>query len=443
MHKPSLHPMLLGPAYAVERAAAPRAGADKDLRDRFLRVLFRDMSKRGVLRLGSRIVLALACTGLVAQPALAQPATRGAATRATTRTTTGPATQAATVTVMQVVGTVDARQTADDKWTPAKVGQVFDEGVEFRTGIRSQVLLRIPPDQEVRIDRLTTLRVLRATMTGNRAQTDLGMRYGRTQYNVEEAGVEHEATIRSPGATLAVRGTESMRLTDHGPFPPTAVAWQPVEFRNLRRQVVRFGREGRPARIDGNKSSPAETEVARADVDPRTEFSGRTPQEDALTQYLANFPGVDLKNLGIFGVLASEKNFKGNLIGVLPTPAQLRFILVWTAPFGTDVDLSVRSPLGEVVSIDNPQVKSSGRHLGDGVANKNGLGQETVIWEQFFPPGNYTVRGRLQDKGVKGTVGARLFVDKNPGQKDNQQLDDFSVDLSSKSPAFRRDVKAR
>ena len=202
-------------------------------------------------------------------------------------------------------------------------------------------------------------------------------------------------------------------------------------------------REGRPARIDGNKSSPAETEVARADVDPRTEFSGRTPQEDALTQYLANFPGVDLKNLGIFGVLASEKNFKGNLIGVLPTPAQLRFILVWTAPFGTDVDLSVRSPLGEVVSIDNPQVKSSGRHLGNGVANKNGLGQETVIWEQFFPPGNYTVRGRLQDKGVKGTVGARLFVDKNPGQKDNQQLDDFSVDLSSKSPAFRRDVKAR
>jgi hypothetical protein len=389
--------------------------------------------KRGTLRWGISLLLLLLCAGAGAQPAT---------TRATTRSATGPATQPAKVAVIQIAGIVQARQTENDDWAPAKVGQIFDEGVEFRTGIRSQVRLRIPPDQEITIDRLTTLRVLRATRSGNAVQTDLGMRYGRTQYDVEEAGVEHEATIRSPGATLAVRGTESMRLTDHGPFAPQAIAWQPVEFRNLRRQVVRFGRAGRPARMTGDKNSPAETEVAQTDLDPRTAFSGRTGREDELTQYLANFPGVDLKNLGVLGILARDKSFRGSLTGVLPVGDQLRFILIWTAPPGTDVDLRVRSPLGEIVSITNPQVKSSGIHLGNGVASKQGFGQETVVWENFFPPGQYTVRGRLRDADSKTAADARLFVDRNP-LKDPVRLDDFSVILTGKTPAFRRDVKAR
>ena len=400
------------------------------------------MNNRGSLRWGSRILLSLACAAQLAPPpALAQPATRGASTRATTRATTGAATQPASVTVVQVVGIVDARQTENDKWTRAQAGQVFQEGVEFRTGIRSQVKLRIPPDQDITIDRLTTLRVLRATQTGNTAQTDLGMRYGRTQYDVEEAGVEHEATIRSPGATLAVRGTESMRLTDHGPFVPQAVAWQPVEFRNLRRQVVRFGREGRPARVTGDKNGPAETEVARTDVDPRTQFSGRTANEDELTQYLSNFPGVDLKNLGIFGILAYDKQFAGSGVGVLPIPAQLRFTLVWTGLFGSDVDLSVLSPLGETVSIDNPTVGSGGQHTGNGVANSQGIGQETVIWDQFYPAGRFTVRGRLQNPVPKSSVNATLQVVENP-LEEGRVLDTFKVNLNEKRLTFRRDVDA-
>ena len=392
-----------------------------------------------MIKRGMHLLLSLACLGLTAPVVSAQPATRAT----TTRSATAPASQPATVTVMQIVGTVEARQTENDKWARAQVGQVFAEGVEFRTGIRSQVLLRIPPDQEIRIDRLTTLRVLRATQSGNAAQTDLGMRYGRTQYDVEEAGVQHEATIRSPGATLAVRGTESMRLTDHGPFAPQALAWQPVEFRNLRRHVVRFGREGRPARMDGNRNSPAETEVARADVDTRTQFSGRTGREDELSQYLANFPGVDLQNLGIFGILAGDKTFRGTGGGVLPIADQLRFILVWTGPLGTDVDLSVRSPLGETVSINNPVVKSSGRHLGNGVVTKQGLGQETVVWETFYPAGQYTVRGRLQGATSNTTANAQLFVDTNPGQKDNRVIDRFNATLDANTTTFRRDVKAR
>jgi hypothetical protein len=398
------------------------------------------MINRGSLRWGSRILLSLACAAQLAPPALAQPATRGAATRATTRSATGPATQPAKVAVIQIAGIVQARQTENDDWAPAKVGQIFDEGVEFRTGIRSQVKLRIPPDQDITIDRLTTLRVLRAKQTGNTAQTDLGMRYGRTQYDVEEAGVEHEATIRSPGATLAVRGTKNMRLTDHGPFVPQAVAWQPVEFRNLRRQLVRFGREGRPARIEGDKVGPAETEVARTDVDPRTPFSGRTANEDELTQYLSNFPGVDLKNLGIFGILAYDKSFAGSGAGVLPIPNQLRFTLFWAGPVGNDVDLTVRSPLGEIVSFDNPTVRSGGAHSGNAVADKQGFGQEVVLWAEFYPPGQYTVRGRLQTP--KTSVSATMQVVENP-LKEGRVLDTFKVNLNSKRPDFRRDVKAR
>jgi len=72
----------------------------------------------------------------------------------------------------------------------APSGGIEDEGAEFRTGIRSLVKLSIPPDQTIIIDRATTVKLLIAKRQGAEVRTSLGMPYGRTEYQVEEAGVE-------------------------------------------------------------------------------------------------------------------------------------------------------------------------------------------------------------------------------------------------------------
>src|SRR5438270_3811914 len=53
--------------------------------------------------------------------------------------------------------------------------------------------------------RLGTVKVLQALRDGDKLKTDMLMKYGRTKYSVEAAGLEHESTIASPSGTLAVR----------------------------------------------------------------------------------------------------------------------------------------------------------------------------------------------------------------------------------------------
>jgi hypothetical protein len=111
------------------------------------------------------------------------------------------------VTVTSVRGIVQARPATDQPWQTAKVGMTLPGGAELRTGPRSQVVFSIPPDQTVALDRLGIITVIGAIRQQGKTKTDIGLKYGRTVYNVEAAGVEHETTIHTPGATLAVRGT--------------------------------------------------------------------------------------------------------------------------------------------------------------------------------------------------------------------------------------------
>ena len=50
------------------------------------------------------------------------------------------------------------------------------------------------------------------------------MKYGRTHYDIEGAGLEHQSSIISPSSTLAVRGT-NVSLFDQPPFKPEAISY--------------------------------------------------------------------------------------------------------------------------------------------------------------------------------------------------------------------------
>jgi len=141
------------------------------------------------------------------------------------------------VTIEAVTGNVQVRGNEDQPWQAAKVGMVVDQGAEFRTGPRSSVRCSIPPDQSFTLDRLGTMKVLQALRDGNKLKTDMVMKYGRTKYSVEAAGLEHEGTIASPSGTLAVRGTV-VALYDQPPFVPQAISYTgPARFRDAHRQV--------------------------------------------------------------------------------------------------------------------------------------------------------------------------------------------------------------
>jgi len=350
---------------------------------------------------------------------------------------TVPVVTAQQATVREVVGIAQARKSENDPWQIVKVGQVFDEGAEFRTGIRSRVVFQIPPDQTIILDRLGVVKLLIAKRAANEVRTSLGMPYGRTEYQVEEAGLQHNADIAAPGATLAVRGTKDMVLFDQGPFTPVAFARQPVHLRNSKGQTVAFGRTGSRAHIGADKNSPGEQSLVESRVDPAGAFAARTAQENAVLAYFARIsPNLDITKFGVFATL-HDPNFPKVVIGVLPIPGQLQFTLLWNTSIASDLDLTVISPLGEVVSAANPKVKSSGHHQGDESSIK-GQGQEAVIWENTYPKGTYTIT--VSQKGVaKGSSSASVFVIRDP-LTSGQQVGQFSGTTTTQNPTFTNTI---
>src|SRR5258707_2269913 len=196
MRKPKLH-------YATEpgRAAPVRAGTDRLFCNSKLRRLALAASMMGAF-LSSQHSEAMQI-----DPATSSPATAEG--------------EHMTITVSAVEGTVQYRTAEDQPWKTCTIGLQLGEGAEFRTGMRSAVQFTLPPNQTITLDRLGTIKVLQAIKQHDAYKTDVGMKYGRTRYEVQAAGIEHESTVRTPNSTLAVRGT-GVNVTDARPFPPMA-----------------------------------------------------------------------------------------------------------------------------------------------------------------------------------------------------------------------------
>src|SRR5687767_11686296 len=183
-----------------------------------------------------------------------------------------PASQPATTQPLQaritgVEGLVQVRDDESAPWQRAVVGMIVGEGAEFRTGPRSAVRFQLPPDQTITLDRLGTVKLVEAIASARGIKTDLGMRYGRVRYDIEAAGVSHDATIHSPGSTLAVRGTQ-VSLTNTAPFPPVATSLTgKARYTSSKGRTTSVG-GNQKSTIENGDASAAQTAIENTYVDP-------------------------------------------------------------------------------------------------------------------------------------------------------------------------------
>src|SRR5207244_1866255 len=162
---------------------------------------------------------------------------------------------------------------------PAGKGMVLGEQAELRTGPDGTIQFVIPPQEIVSVDHLTTLKILRVLHEGAKAATDLGIKYGRTRYDLEGGGLEHQSTLRSPNATLAVRGTK-VSLFDQPPYAPQAISLTGrAEFRAFRKPPIAFGNRGQGKTVVTPESATAgQIALSQTVIDPTLQ-GARTESE--------------------------------------------------------------------------------------------------------------------------------------------------------------------
>ena len=197
----------------------------------------------------------------------AQDPTTEPATAPTTEPTTGPAAESLAVVVAEVRGLVRVRTAPDQPWQKAVVGMQLGEGAEFQTGPKSVCVCTIENDQTIVLDRLGVVSIAQAVKTGNNVKTDLLMKYGRTEYEIESAGAKHDSTIRSPSSTLAVRGTR-VNLYDQPPFTPSAESYTGRAVYQYAKRQTAMGGPGRGAIVRSDRGSAAESALGETVVDP-------------------------------------------------------------------------------------------------------------------------------------------------------------------------------
>lgn len=311
---------------------------------------------------------------------------------------TAPATSAATehlkAKVTGVEGLVQVRLAEDQAWQKATIGMEVNENAEFRTGPKSAVRFSIPPDQTVTLDRLGTVKVLQAINQDGKLKTNIGMKYGRTRYDIEAGGREHESTITSPSSTLAVRGTK-VSVFDQRPFPAEAVSLTGrAEFRDFKKRTFFGGRNAGRTVVNTQVGSAAQLALNRAIEDPGMRYA-RTEAEEKLVATLLSSGatlGFDYTK-GIRTVSGGDHpRTDAQLIPILP--GTLNFVLRWNG--NADINLTVVSPTGADPSVNTTVYPLSGfnilanggttpfDHLG---GPKGGI--EVAYWLGAPPVGTY------------------------------------------------------
>jgi len=316
---------------------------------------------------------------------------------------TGPASATApalpegslSVTVSAVQGNVQVRPAEDQDWRPAVVGMQLGEQAEFRTGPRSAVQFKLPPDQTITLDRLGTVKVLAAVQQGGKVKTNIGMKYGRTRYSIESAGVEHEATISSPSSTLAVRGTDFMS-EDQRPFPAKAVSFTGrVEFRDARKRTFVGSKGGSKAAINSESSSAAEFAAGQTVVDPGQRLARTESEQPLISALLSHGATISFdQEKGIRVVRGGRPLTDKELIPTLP--GTLNFVLRWTG--NADLNLGIQAPHtenGNRTDVLYPvgglnRLASGATTAFDHRGGPNG-GMEICFWPAKFPDGLYSI----------------------------------------------------
>lgn len=308
--------------------------------------------------------------------------------------------QALNVTVQELVGIVSASTDDGKSWKRVKVGDQYGPGTLFRTGLRSAVTCRVGTDQMFTLESLSTIRVEEALRTGGKEKTDLLMKYGSASYGIEAAGREYDATIRTPGSTMAIRGTV-VRVTDRAGFAPQAESYTGrALFRTARGSTMLGGRGYTVA--NGAQGSAAETALANSTVDPSI-AAARTRAE---SQVVAE----QLSQGGVLGFdqraqIAVVRNTAPLADSALPAaiPGQLAFSLRWTG--NADLNFIVDNQAGNQNKIllsgfQPTEILFPGYGLNTSASggvipfdNRGGPkgGTEIAYWKNSYPNGVYGV----------------------------------------------------
>ncbi|HEX8913146.1 MAG TPA: hypothetical protein VF796_12375 [Humisphaera sp.] len=327
------------------------------------------------------------------------------------------------VRVTEVAGVVSA-STDGKTWKRVAVGDTYGAGASFRTGMRSAVTCRVGSDQMFTLESLSTMRVEEAVRTGGKEKTDLTMKYGSASYGIEAAGREYDSVIRTPGSTMAIRGTV-VRVVDRPGFAPQAESYTGRALFRTAKGVTFVGGGGGYSVASAVQGSAADTALAKTTVDPSI-ASARTAGENAVvSQQLsqggvlgfdqrANIPvvrnGSPLPDAALPGALPGRLSFALRWTG----NADLNFIVDNQAgPDSTKIILGGFKPTEILFPGYGLNVSTSGGLIPfDNRGGPRG-GTEIAYWKGSFPTGVYGV-GVLHASGGDASFKINAFLDGQP-----------------------------
>jgi hypothetical protein len=356
-------------------------------------------------------------------------------------TSTVPTSQVMEVTITGVEGMVQVRDTSDKPWRKALVGMTVSEGAEFRTGPKSAVRVLIPPDQTITLDRLGVVKLMQAIRDGNKVKTKVGMPYGRTRYDIEEAGIEHQSELVSPSSTLAIRGTK-VSIYDQPPFAPSAVSLTGTAIYTTAKRQMSFGGKGQgKTDVSSQTDSAAQYSLLQTYVDPNSHF-GRPEADQKLINQLQAKGDIVLNN-GQLAIATGPAVSDKQLSDLISGQGRFNISLRWFGP--GDFDLFVLTndiKTGAPYTLGNPSYKGSvfkdvGLFNGDnGIAPVTaaktpdggqikfdqvaigGGGIELASWNTPVPQVGYTIaivyydqRGKIANYPVRQTFRVDAFLD--------------------------------
>jgi hypothetical protein len=344
------------------------------------------------------------------------------------------------ITITGVEGMVQVREASDKPWQKAAVDMVVTEGAEFRTGPRSAVRVLIPPDQTITLDRLGVVKLMQAIQQGNVVKTKVGMPYGRTRYDIEEAGIEHQSQLVSPSSTLAIRGTK-VSVYDQPPFAPSAVSLTGRAVYTTGKRQVAFGGKGQgKTDVSATTDNPGQLSLLQTYVDPNSGF-GRPPADQRLIGQLQAKGDVVSRN-GELAVAFGPAVTDSQLTSLISGQGRFNISLRWFGP--GDFDLFVLTndiKTGAPYTLGNPSYRGSvfkdiGLFNSEGLAPVTaaktpdggqikfdqvafgGGGIELASWNTPVPQVGYTIavlyydqRGKIKDYPLRQNFRVDAFLD--------------------------------
>lgn len=337
------------------------------------------------------VLLAAATSGPVVAARTRQPTQPATVESASDRRRMGPGIVAPAmpegplkVVVLEAAGLARYRNSSDQPWQMLRAGMELSEGVELSTGPKSFIRVQIGDAQQTTFDRLGTYAITRAAVESGTIKTDTIMKYGRTRCEIEAAGQEHDAVVRSASSTLAVRGTVT-ELYDQPPFAPQAVSYTgQVQFRDARRQVRLGSRGGGTVRLDAGKNSPAETALATTVVDPTIAYARSPSEQRLIEQVIATGGIIGFEEPGGIPIVRGGTPPAFEAIESAIVDNGLSFVLKWTG--NADLNMSV-VPIGfgEIIA----PITSLNRGNTGGVTGFDHRGGANGGFEVLFYPPNY------------------------------------------------------